>query len=275
MSGAGAAAAGCAVVTGGTFGIGRAIALGLARRGWPVVAFGLEARQVSSIAGDGVASLRDELASLGAASEALEADVSDEADVARVMGLALSRFGRIGALVNNAAIGPLGTVLDTDPALFDRILAVNLRGPYLCCRAAVPHMAAAGGGAVVNIGSGAGWGKPNMAAYAASKGGLHALSQALAYDHFHDRVRVNTVIPGGGGIVSGMSLGRVGGDPARLGKDAPGTAAGRPATGDDVAAAVAFLVSPEAAAISGTVLDVGCFAQQGGPVPPRPGGPRA
>jgi len=269
MSGAGA---GCAVVTGGTFGIGRAIALGLARRGWPVVAFGLEARQVSSVAGDGVAGLRDEL---GAGSEALEADVSDEADVARVVDIALSRFGRIGALVNNAAIGPLGTVLDTDPALFDRILAVNLRGPYLCCRAAIPRMAAAGGGAVVNIGSGAGWGKPNMAAYAASKGGLHALSQALAYDHFHDRVRVNTVIPGGGGIVSGMSLGRVGGDPARLGKGAPGTAAGRPATGEDVAAAVAFLVSPEAAAISGTVLDVGCFAQQGGPVPPRPEGPRA
>ncbi len=274
MSGTGAAA-GCAIVTGGTFGIGRAIALGLARRGWPVVAFGLEARQVSSVAGGGIAGLRDELASLGAAFEALEADVSDEADVARVMGLALSRFGRIGALVNNAAIGPLGTVLDTDPALFDRILAVNLRGPYLCCRAAIPHMVAAGGGAVVNIGSGAGWGKPNMAAYAASKGGLHALSQALAYDHFHDRVRVNTVIPGGGGIVSGMSLGRVGGDAARLGKGAPGTAAGRPATGDDVAAAVAFLVSPEAAAISGTVLDVGCFAQQGGPVPPRPEGPRA
>jgi NAD(P)-dependent dehydrogenase (short-subunit alcohol dehydrogenase family) len=274
MSGTGAAA-GCAIVTGGTFGIGRAIALGLARRGWPVVAFGLEARQVSSVAGGGIAGLRDELASLGAAFEAQEADVSDEADVARVVGLALSRFGRIGALVNNAAIGPLGTVLDTDPALFDRILAVNLRGPYLCCRAAIPHMVAAGGGAVVNIGSGAGWGKPNMAAYAASKGGLHALSQALAYDHFHDRVRVNTVIPGGGGIVSGMSLGRVGGDPARLGKGAPGTAAGRPATGDDVAAAVAFLVSPEAAAISGTVLDVGCFAQQGGPVPPRPGGPRA
>ena len=274
MSGTGAAA-GCAIVTGGTFGIGRAIALGLARRGWPVVAFGLEARQVSSVAGGGTAGLRDELASLGAAFEALEADVSDEADVARVVGLALSRFGRIGALVNNAAIGPLGTVLDTDPALFDRILAVNLRGPYLCCRAAIPHMVAAGGGAVVNIGSGAGWGKPNMAAYAASKGGLHALSQALAYDHFHDRVRVNTVIPGGGGIVSGMSLGRVGGDPARLGKGAPGTAAGRPATGDDVAAAVAFLVSPEAAAISGTVLDVGCFAQQGGPVPPRPEGPRA
>ncbi len=265
-------AAGCAVVTGGTFGIGRAITLGLVRRGWSVVAFGLEARQVSSTAGGGIAGLRDELAALGADFEVLEADVSDEAEVSRVVRAALSRFGRIGALVNNAAIGPLGTVLETDPALFDRILAVNLRGPYLCCRAAIPHMARAGGGAVVNIGSGAGWGKPNMAAYAASKGGLHALSQALAYDHFHDRVRVNTVIPGGGGIVSGMSLGRVGGDPARLGRRAPGTAAGRPATGDDVAAAVAFLLSPEAEAVSGTVVDVGCFAQQGGPVPPRPEG---
>lgn len=265
----------CAVVTGGTFGIGRAITLGLARRGWPVIAFGLEARQPSSIAGEGIAGLRDELAALGSAFDVFEADVSDEAAVARVVETALARFGRIGALVNNAAIGPLGTVLDTDPALFDRILAVNLRGPYLCCRAVIPRMAAAGGGAVVNIGSGAGWGKPNMAVYCASKGGLHALSQALAYDHFHERVRVNTVIPGGGGIVSGMSLGRVDGDRARLGRGAPGTAAGRPATGEDVAAAVAFLVSPEAAAISGTVVDVGCFAGQGGPVPPRPEGARA
>jgi NAD(P)-dependent dehydrogenase (short-subunit alcohol dehydrogenase family) len=89
----------------------------------------------------------------------------------------------------------------------------------------------------------------------------------MAYDHLHDRIRVNTVVPGGGGIVSGMSLGRVGGDMAQLGRDAPGTAAGRSATGDDVAHAVAFLLSDEAASISGTVIDVGCFANQGGPVP--------
>ncbi len=131
-------------------------------------------------------------------------------------------------------------------------------------------MIAQGGGSIVNIGSGAGWGKPNMAVYSASKGGVAALSTAMAYDFFHHRIRVNTVIPGGGGIVSGMSLGRVGGDAARLGKGAPGTAAGRVATGDDIANVVAFLLSPEAETLSGTVIDVGCFAQQGGPVPAKP-----
>lgn len=123
----------------------------------------------------------------------------------------------------------------------------------------------------MNIGSGAGWGKPNMAAYSASKGAIVALSMAMAYDHFHERVRVNVAIPGGGGIVSGMSVGRMGGDAdAFRRKPAPGTVAGRPATGRDLANAVAFLLSDEAATISGTVIDVGCFSHQGGPIPPKP-----
>src|SRR5690606_6287142 len=183
---------------------------------------------------------------------------------------AMARYGAIHGLVNNAAIGPLGTVLDTDEALFERIIDVNLKGTYLMSRAVLPHMRSAGGGSIVNIGSGAGWGKPNMAAYSASKGAIVALSAAMAYDHFHDHVRVNVAIPGGGGIVSGMSVGRVGGDLDRfLSKPAPGTAAGRPATGTDLANAVAFLLSDEAATISGTVIDVGCFAHHGGPVPPK------
>ena len=68
--------------------------------------------------------------------------------------------------MNNAAIGPLGTVLDTTEEVWDRVMAVNLKGPFLCCKAVLPHMIARGGGAIVNIGSGAGWGKPNMVAYA-------------------------------------------------------------------------------------------------------------
>jgi NAD(P)-dependent dehydrogenase (short-subunit alcohol dehydrogenase family) len=258
------------LVSGGTFGIGRAITLGLARRGHAVVAFGLEAPQVSSTAEAAIPGLRAELAAGGLAAELMEADVSQSGDVARVVAHALEKFGRIDAVVNNAAIGPLGTVLDTDEALFDRIVAVNLKGPYLTSRAVIPHMISQGGGSIINIGSGAGWGKPNMAVYSATKGGVMALSTALAYDFFHDRIRVNTVIPGGGGIVSGMSLGRVGGDETRFGKGAPGTAAGRVATGDDIANAVAFLLSPDAETLSGTVIDVGCFSHQGGPIPPKP-----
>lgn len=258
------------IVTGGTYGIGKAITLTLARRGFGVVAFGLEQKQPSSLAENCIPALRAELDADGLAADILEADVANAGDVERVVRFTLERHGRIDGLVNNAAIGPLGTVLDTPEAVWDRIIDVNLKGVYLCCRAVLPAMIGQGGGAIVNVGSGAGWGKPNMAAYSASKGGLFALGAALAYDHFHQRIRINTVVPGGGGIVTGMSVGRVGGDvQAFLGRGAPGTAAGRPATPQDVANAVSFLLSAEAEAISGTVLDVGCFAHQGGPIPPK------
>lgn len=263
-----AGAAPVTIVTGGTFGLGQAITLELARRGHRVVAFGLAQAQVSSTA-QGFEALNQALdqAGLRAQVEVLQADVSQAADVQRVVDHALQRFGRIDGLVNNAAIGPLGTVLETDEALFARIFAVNVQGTYLMSRAVIPHMARQGGGSIVNIGSGAGYGKPNMAAYASSKGAILALSTAMAYDHFHDHIRVNVAIPGGGGIVSGMSVGRVGGDlQAFTSRKVSGTVAGRPATGTDLAHAVAFLLSEEAATISGTVIDVGCFAHQGGPL---------
>lgn len=257
------------IVTGGTFGLGQSITVELARRGHQIVAFGLAQPQVSSTA-QGVDALLAELKSAGCKADVLEADVSNATDVQRVVDYTLERYGVINGLVNNAAIGPLGTILDTDEALFERIMSVNLKGTYLMSRAVLPHMRQVGGGSIVNIGSGAGWGKPNMAAYSASKGGIVALTMAMAYDHFHDHVRVNVAIPGGGGIVSGMSVGRFGGDAdAFLRKPAPGTAAGRPMTGTDLANTVAFLLSDEAAAISGTVIDVGCFANQGGPVPSK------
>ncbi|MGE8452964.1 MAG: SDR family NAD(P)-dependent oxidoreductase [Pseudomonadales bacterium] len=260
-----------AIVTGGTFGLGLSITVSLARRGYRVVAFGLATAQVSSTA-SGFDDVRHALTAAGLLDrvDVLEADVSSGEDVTRVVEHTIARYGRIDGLVNNAAIGPLGTVLSTEPEVAEKILAVNVMGVYLTCRAVIPYMANQGGGSIVNIGSGAGYGKPNMAIYAASKGAVHTLSTALAYDHFHDHVRVNVAIPGGGGIVSGMSVGRVGGDVSAF-KSRPvaGTVAGRPATGDDLANAVAFLLSDEAAAITGTVVDVGCFAGQGGPVPAK------
>lgn len=256
-----------AIVSGGTFGIGKQIAFTLAKKGFQVVAFGLDTPQPASLAGNSIAQVKEEAENEGVSVDVLEADVSLASDVDRVVQFAMTHYKRIDALVNNAAIGPLGTVVDTDDALWARIIGVNLTGPFLTSRAVIPHMKRQGGGSIVNIGSGAGWGKPNMAAYCASKGGLHALSSALAYDHFRDCIRVNTVIPGGGGIVTGMSLGRAKGDVARASSNGPGTAAGRHGTPQDLANAVAFLLSDEATVISGTVLDVGCFALQGGPIP--------
>lgn len=261
------------IVTGGTFGIGRAITVHLAVAGHDVVALGLEGRQLSSIAEKAIPGFEAELAERGLQVELIQADVASARDVERAVARTLELHGRIDALVNNAAIGPLGTVLDTPEADFDRIVAVNLKGPYLMARAVLPTMISAGGGRIVNVGSGAGWGKHNMAVYSATKAGLHGLTMAMAYDHFHQRIAVNMVIPGGGGIVSGMSLGRLGGtgsddDVARLQASAPGTVAGRPATGDDIAHAVEFLLSPGAETLSGTVIDVGCFSHQGGPLRP-------
>lgn len=260
------------VVTGGTFGLGLGITLELARRGHRVIAFGLEAPQVSSTA-QGFETARGAVGEAGLQDrvDILAGDVTDTQDVQRIVDHALARHGRITGLVNNAAIGPLGTVLDTDPQTFARILQVNVQGIHHTCRAVIPHMARQGGGSIVNIGSGAGYGKANMAAYAASKGAVLALSTAMAYDHFHDHIRVNVAIPGGGGIVTGMSVGRFGGDETLFkSRKSPGTAAGRPVSGADLAHAVAFLLSDEAATISGTVIDVGCFAHQGGPLPPQP-----
>jgi NAD(P)-dependent dehydrogenase (short-subunit alcohol dehydrogenase family) len=254
------------IVTGGTFGIGRAISLTLAERGHNVVAFGLDSPQPSSTAAGGTAWVNAEATARDLPIVALEADVAKSADVTRVLATAIDRFGRVDALVNNAAIGPLGTILDQDEDLWDRIIDVNVKGTYLCCRAVLPHLIANGGGSIVNIGSGAGWGKPNMFAYATSKGAIFALSQSLAYDFFHAKIRVNTVIPGGGGIPTGMSIGRRAGSPDRSTGKATGTAAGRPATEQDIAGVVAFLLSPDATVMSGAIIDVGSFASQGGPV---------
>ena len=111
-------------------------------------------------------------------------------------------------MVNNAAIGPLGSIVETSEKMWDDVINVNLKGTFLCCKEVLHYMIEQGEGAIVNIGSGSGWGKPNMLAYSASKGGIFALSAAMAYDHMRHGIRVNTVVPGGGGFVTGMSLER-------------------------------------------------------------------
>ena len=238
----------CAIVTGAARGIGREYCIGLARAGANVVAADIRSCE------DTIAAVE----AAGAKAIGVEVDVVRRDSTQAMAQAAIKAFGRIDALVNNAAIHPRGDVVETAVDVWDRVLAVNLRGPFLCARAVIPHLRTVGGGRIVNIGSGAAWGKPRLAAYAASKGGLHALTMALAKDHLADRIAVNMVIPGG--VRSGM----VEADPIPdFDRIASQTASGEVTRPDDIAAAVAFLLSDEARQVSGTVLDVGCFAGQG------------
>lgn len=249
------------IVSGGTFGIGRAITVTLASRGYRVVACGLDARQIGSAAENGRAATLQECAAAGCNADVLDADVSVPADVERVAAFAIERYGKIDGLVNNAAIHPRGDALTTPLPVWERVLAVNLTGAFLCVKSVLPHMIKSGGGAIVNIGSGSGWGRANLLAYCASKGGLHALTMALAYDHQCDHVRVNMVIPGAtmtGSTAAGYAL-------PNFEEIARRTVTGQATQPADIAKAVAFLLSAEARQITGTVLDVGCYSHQGGP----------
>lgn len=247
------------IVTGGTYGIGRGITLTLAARGHRVVAFGLDARQVGSAAEHGRAGTQAELDRLGLGADLLEADVSKAGDARRVADFALEKYGRIDGLVNNAGIHPSGTILETSEETWDRVMDVNLKGMFLCTKAVLPYMVRQGGGAIVNVASRASYGQPNLLAYSASKGGVLGFSFALAYDHFREGIRVNVVVPSS--VQSGMNEGRPG-----LEERASRGFRGRMAVPENVASAVAFLLSDEAEMITGAVLNVNSFQGVGGPI---------
>ena len=178
-----------ALVTGGTRGIGRAIAARLAREGYTVVLSGRTRESVNE-ALDG---FRDE----GLMVHGFPADVRREEDQARLVGFAEERCGRLDVLVNNAGIGAFGRVDDLSPADFREVIETNLFGPYYAIRHAVPLMKKNGGGFVVNVASLASVNAfAGGAAYNASKFGLLGLSDAAMLDLRHDGIRVAVVMPG-------------------------------------------------------------------------------
>ena len=127
----------------------------------------------------------------------LAADVSLSADVTRVFDHCMARFGGLDILVNNAGIQLEKTIEETSEEEWDQLIAVNLKSVFLCARAALAPMRRRGGGSIVNIGSYDGFvADPGLAAYCASKGGVHALSRAIAVDHGRDGIRCNAICPG-------------------------------------------------------------------------------
>src|SRR5207245_62817 len=125
------------------------------------------------------------------------ADVREEEQCAALIEKAVQSYGKLNGLVNNAGWFPRATLEETTTELWERVLNVNLRGAFFCCKHAVAHLRAAGGGSIINIGSLNGLqGLPNLVAYAAAKGGLLSLTRTLAGAYAPDRIRVNYIIPG-------------------------------------------------------------------------------
>ena len=240
-----------AIVTGGARGIGRHYARALAGAGARVV--------VADIA-DG-ADVVEAISRAHGPDSAMGGllDVSDEASVERLVARTVERFGRIDVLVNNAALfAPLRPTRCTeiDVAVWDRVMAVNLRGPFLMVKHVVPHMIARGYGKIVNVGSGTAYrGIPSMLHYVTSKGGIMAFTRALSRELGEHGIRVNTLSPG---LILSDTL--VEENPEHVAAARPGVlqirALKRDGYPQDLLGALVFLASPASDFVTGQTLAV-------------------
>ena len=242
-----------AIITGGSSGIGRATAELFAKEGAQVVVADYNARAgqevVQAIKGTGGDALF------------VEVDVSDAAQVQRMVQAALEAYGGVDILFNNAAVLIFGTVLDTSEEAWRRVMDINLTGVFLCSKAVIPHLIERGGGAIINMSSstGAHDGNENAAAYVTSKGGVTLLTRCMAIDHAKDNIRVNAIAPGP--TDTPMLRGAM--SPEQLAAFAttfPMKRLGRP---EELAHAALFLASDEASFVTGAVwaVDGGQTAQ--------------
>jgi 3-oxoacyl-[acyl-carrier protein] reductase len=178
-----------AVITGGAQGIGRAIALGMAREGGKVVVADLQLEKAFAVA--------NEVKALGSEALGIEVNVADETSVKKLAEATFAGFGRIDILVNDAGVYLKSSVVDMSEADWDRTLDINLGGNFLCCRAFVPAMRAQKSGRIISIASGIGhYGMKQFAHYAASKAAIIGFVKSLARELGPDGITVNAICPG-------------------------------------------------------------------------------
>jgi NAD(P)-dependent dehydrogenase (short-subunit alcohol dehydrogenase family) len=249
-----------AIVTGAASGIGRAIALRLSLEGAAVAAADLEGKAAEGLV--------REIVGQGRRGLAIEADVSAEKNVERMVRETLKNFGQVDILVNNAGIGTTGLVIDHTVDDWEKSMSVNLKGTFLCSRAAAKEMIPRKKGRIVNISSiGGKEGEEFIGGYCASKFGVIGLTQVMAKELGRHRITVNAVCPGyiWTPMWEKMAVWFKENFPSLAGKSPEEifearvksvTPLRRPQTGEDIASLVAFLVSEEAKNINGQSINV-------------------
>jgi NAD(P)-dependent dehydrogenase (short-subunit alcohol dehydrogenase family) len=233
-----------ALITGGTSGIGRAVARKLAQLGVRVLLVGRNAARGEKTVG--------EIQSAGGQADFIASDLRDAASAREVAAEAIKLGnGHVDILINNAGVFPFAPTHETTEELFDNVYALNVKVPYFLVAELAPLMAKRGKGAIVNISTMvADYGMSGMSLYGSSKAAVNLLTKAWAAEYGRSGVRVNTVSPGPTRTDGTESMGE---SLDRLAAEAP---VGRPATADEIAEAVVFLATDRASFIQGTKLAV-------------------
>ena len=235
-----------AIVTGGGKGIGEEICLGLSREGAKIVIAEIDIENSEEVI--------KKIQNNGSEAIVIKTDVSDENSINNMVEEAIKHFGKIDILINNAGIRHIKKLLDHTKKDWDEMIAVNLTGPYLSCKAVIPHMIKQGKGKIVNFGSIASFmGRPDRVGYVAAKSGVLGLTRALAVDLTRKNINVNTICPG---LISTPFNKKFAEDPAHGEAWGKETIVGRWGLPTDIVGAAVFLSSDESDFINGSEIKI-------------------